>query len=129
MKRILIIDDDEIFEFITRELISELYPESEITSFLSSSEGLDHLQKSISSKNNLPDIVLLDIRMPEMDGFELLEELGKSHTPSDIQPMRIFMLTSSLDAKDYRMSTESPLVSGFISKPLEADKLSSLMNT
>lgn len=128
MKRILIIDDDEIFEFITRELVAEMYPESEITSFLSSGEGLDYLIKTISSKDNLPDIVLLDIRMPEMDGFELLNELGKFYTPADILPMRIFMLTSSLDAKDYRMSTESPLVSGFISKPLEADKLISLMN-
>lgn len=128
MKRILIIDDDEIFEFITRELVSEMYPESEITSFLSSGEGLDYLIKTLDSKNNLPDIVLLDIRMPEMDGFELLNELGKFYTPADILPMRIFMLTSSLDAKDYRMSTESPLVSGFISKPLEADKLNTLMN-
>ncbi len=128
MKRILIIDDDEIFEFITRELIAEMYPDSEITSFLNSDEGLDFLSKAITTKNNLPDIVLLDIRMPEMDGFELLNELGKSHTPADILPMRIFMLTSSLDAKDYRMSTENPLVSGFISKPLEADKLNSLMS-
>ncbi|MFN5324222.1 MAG: response regulator [Bacteroidota bacterium] len=127
MKRILIIDDDEIFEFITRELIAEMYPDSEIKSFLSSSEGLNYIMSSIATGDNLPDILLLDIRMPEMDGFELLDELAKKHNASDLEPMKIFMLTSSLDAKDYRMSTENALVSGFISKPLEAEKLHSLM--
>lgn len=127
MKRILIIDDDEIFEFITRELVIELYPEAEVKSFLSSTDGLEYLQTALSSGNQIPDILLLDIRMPIMDGFELLDELAKSHGPSGIAHLRIYMLTSSLDAKDYRMSTENPLVAGFISKPLEVDKLKSIM--
>ncbi|MFM7078716.1 MAG: response regulator [Bacteroidota bacterium] len=127
MKRILIIDDDEIFEFITRELVIELYPEADVKSFLSSTEGLEYLQSALTSGSQIPDILLLDIRMPVMDGFELLDELAKSHGQTGISPLRIYMLTSSLDAKDYRMSTENPLVSGFISKPLEADKLKSIM--
>lgn len=123
MKKVLIIDDDEIFEFITRELIAEFYPDTEVVSCLSSSEGLEYLSESLSSANTKPDLLFLDIRMPEMDGFELLEELSKSFQVDDIKPMRIFMLTSSLDARDYRLSVENSFVSGFISKPLEIGQL------
>lgn len=123
MKKILIIDDDEIFEFITRELIAELYPDAEVVSHLSSTEGLQYLKDSMTSPEAKPDLLFLDIRMPEMDGFELLDELAQSFQISDITPMRIFMLTSSLDANDNRKSVENPFVSGFISKPLEPEQL------
>ncbi|MFM7902265.1 MAG: response regulator [Bacteroidota bacterium] len=123
MKKILIIDDDEIFEFITRELIAEFYPEIEVVSHLSSTEGLQYLKDSMASSSTKPDILFLDIRMPEMDGFELLDELAQSFNISDLAPMRIFMLTSSLDANDNRKSIENPFVSGFISKPLETELL------
>ena len=123
MKKILIIDDDEIFEFITRELVTEFYPEINVVSHLSSSEGLQYLIDSMALPSTKPDILFLDIRMPEMDGFELLEELAKTFTASDLAPMRIFMLTSSLDANDNRKSLENPFVSGFISKPLDTELL------
>lgn len=123
MKKILIIDDDDVFEFITRELIAEYYPEIEVVSHLSSKDGLQYLKESIAAPDNKPDVLFLDIRMPEMDGFELLDELALSYTITDLAPMRIFMLTSSLDANDYRKSTETPFISGFISKPLETEQL------
>ena len=94
-----------------------------MVSHLSSTEGLQYLKESLASPSTKPDILFLDIRMPEMDGFELLEALAQSYTISDLSPMRIFMLTSSLDANDNRKSVENPFVSGFISKPLETEQL------
>lgn len=128
MKKILIIDDDDIFEFLTREFISEHYPDSEIKSFLSSIEGFDYLKNMLSSGAEKPDVLLLDIRMPEMDGFELLQELESIAKPEELAPMRIFLLTSSLDSNDYRRSIETPMVSGFISKPLDLAQLNRVFN-
>lgn len=123
MKKFLIIDDDDTFEFLTREFISEHYPDAEVKSFLSSVAGLEYLKTAILQGSEKPDVLLLDIRMPEMDGFEFLQELEAVFKPSDLLPMKIFFLTSSLDSNDYRRSVEAPMISGFISKPLDQEQL------
>ena len=123
MKKVLIIDDDDIFEFLTKEFITEHYPQFEVKSYLSSVEGLEFLKTALKNEAERPDVLLLDIRMPEMDGFELLHELETDFKPADILPMKIFLLTSSLDSNDYRRSIEMPMVSGFIGKPLDVEQL------
>lgn len=123
MKKVLIIDDDDIFEFLTKEFITEHYPQFEVKSYLSSVEGLEFLKTALKNEAERPDVLLLDIRMPEMDGFELLHELETDFKPADILPMKIFLLTSSLDSNDYRRSIETPMVSGFIGKPLDVEQL------
>ena len=115
MKTLLLIEDHPDMRENTMEIL-ELAGYKVITAE-NGRAGIDAALKTI------PDLIICDVMMPEMDGFELLDELAQSYTISDLAPMRIFMLTSSLDANDNRKSVENPFVSGFISKPLETEQL------
>ena len=78
-------------------------------------DGRDLMHKMKMKK---PDVLLMDIRMPEMDGFQFLDEL--KNLPKDpLKYLNVFMLTSSLDQKDIVRSREYPMVKGFLSKPLD----------
>ena len=83
--------------------------------------------KAISENANLPDYIFLDINMPVMDGWEFMDELSKMAT-AKLNNLHIYILTSSLDPSDYSKAELSPLIQGFISKPLEIEKVEFLKN-
>lgn len=72
----------------------------------------------ITNEGYLPDYIFLDVRMPEMDGFQFLEELN--NLPKEpLKYICVFMLSSSLDQKDIVRSQQFPMVKSFLSKPLD----------
>lgn len=86
--------------------------------FISAKSALEEIRQHITQQGVIPDIIFLDIRMPEMDGFQFLDEL--KNLPKDpLKYLNVFMLTSSLDQKDIVRSREYPMVKGFLSKPLD----------
>jgi CheY-like chemotaxis protein len=116
--KIWLIDDDNITNMLNRYFLEEHYPTLEIRSFIYASKALEELQNSADS----PDFILLDINMPGMNGWEFLESLQHSELPPNTLP-EIYMLSSSLDPEDQAKARNSILVKGFISKPLEVEKL------
>lgn len=128
MKKIsvLLIDDDKTFNIINRALIQKINPEIEVLEFTSSALGSDYLGEKILTDQPLPDFLFLDIRMPEMTGFEFLGIMTSQFTKNKLKDMRIFILTSSLDAQDKERARESGVVEGFINKPLELEVLDNL---
>lgn len=128
MRTILLIDDDQIFNFISSEMIAETDPDIRIITYLSSPEALGWLKGLLDRKESLPDILFLDIRMPEITGFELLDKLLKDYPVDDLKKMRVFMLTSSLDENDNRKASVNPLVEGFLGKPLDIVELVKILS-
>jgi len=126
MKRYLLIDDDGIFNFIHTEVIKTVDPTADITSFSSSLDGLQYLTEKLDAGSELPDYLFLDIRMPEMDGFEFLSKL-EQFSPEKMSAMKIYMLTSSLDDRDRTKAFKSPLVKGFKSKTLTITMLTDIL--
>ncbi|MFM2134638.1 MAG: hypothetical protein RL021_38 [Bacteroidota bacterium] len=126
MKKYLLIDDDNIFNFIHGEVIRKVDPDADIITYNSSSEGLEYIESLAASNERLPDFLFLDIRMPEMTGFELLERL-KSIPEDQLRIMKIFLLTSSLDERDQAKAEESVLVIDLKSKPLTPANLSDIL--
>ena len=118
----LIIDDDEVFNFLHSEIISQLDSKAEIIEYNSSVDGLNFINETIKNNQTLPDYIFLDIRMPEMSGLELLDELMKNPIKS-FEKVKIFVVTSSLDDRDKQRALSFPIVSGFLIKMITLETL------
>ncbi|PSR51964.1 response regulator [Adhaeribacter arboris] len=74
--------------------------------------------------NNCPELILLDINMPVMNGFEFLREL--QNLSLDAAVFKIAILTSSNNPLDYLMAHKYPII-GYLEKPLTEEKFRSVM--
>ena len=128
MKKYLLIDDEEIFNFIQSEVIHLHNQSNEVMMFASGAEALLYIKNLISQNESLPDFVLLDIRMPNMNGFQFLDELMKF----DLQlfnKTKIYLLSSSIDERDIKKAADYPLVNGFKGKPLSEEIINDINKT
>ncbi len=120
---ILLVDDDEINNFISIKLIKKAVENTAISACLNGRfaiEELVEIQKHDPSL--LPDFILLDINMPIMNGWEFLDEYKRLN----IDPLgksKIYIISSSVFSNDINKARSYPLVKNFISKPLSVDKI------
>jgi len=128
---VLLVDDDEGNNFLNRIVIEDIGIADQIVTALNGKEALEFLTNKgqyIESKNNYPqpDLILLDINMPVMDGWEFLEAYEKldSNQKGDII---IVMLTTSLNPDDRKTAENSQEVSDFRNKPLSEGDLMDIM--
>lgn len=123
--KILIIDDNVIDQIVTRQLLKKHLNLSEIHVVSSGQQGLDWL-RNFKNEVHKPLVILLDIKMPQMDGFEFLEEYKKLDKELTSQII-IFMLSSTLDPLDKKRAKTNIYVKKLLCKPLAIDELCSLL--
>ena len=126
---VLVIDDDEPTNFFTRMIIEESGCTNHIKVMQSGQEALDYLVKSKQAGSDAgsypsPDLILLDINMPAMDGWEFLDEYKKLNVENRII---VVMLTTSLFPEDKLRAEKIPEISGFENKPLTEEKLTAVL--
>ena len=124
-KSICIIDDDEIYQKIIKKLISRADAFDDAIFYKSAKEMLHDL---INSEIELPSVILLDINMPIMDGWQFLENLENAF-PLLYENTEIYMVTSSIAYSDREKVEEYPNLSGFLSKPMSVEKLKEIGNS
>ena len=125
---ILIIDDDEINNFIAAKLIDKIPPKAKVSTCVNGQEGIDFVKNKLNNQDEFPDIIFLDINMPLMNGWEFLEEY--EHIKNDIKKkVTINMLSSSVYNDDISKAETYTTVNKFISKPLTVDKIKDLYNS
>jgi len=122
----ILIDDDSIFNFIHAKVIRQVDEEADIADFISSSEALAFIKERFVSHKAEPTLVFLDINMPEINGFELLDAI-KELPAESVSKMSIYIITSSLNEKDVRKSKEYPILKGYIGKPLSFERLNEVI--
>jgi len=125
IRHLMLIDDSDIDLFIQQKIVEITSFADHISTFLSPQEALDYLLQS--DPEQIPELIFLDLNMPLMDGFEVLEKM-RSHPLALAGNYQVVILTSSNSLKDKEKATNYPFVKGFISKPLSEESLKVLSN-
>jgi CheY-like chemotaxis protein len=125
-RKVMLIDDNEIDLRINSKIITLSGLFEDIILCKSAEEGLSYLDKHINDIEALPDFILLDIQMPEMDGFDFLEVYKKF--PKELkEKCLIAILSSTLDFGDIKKAEANPFVIKLLKKPLFPKELEELL--
>ncbi|MBQ0733328.1 response regulator [Aquimarina celericrescens] len=119
-----IIDDDNIFIYGVRKVMELAEICNNFLIYKNGQEALDALTSIISSNNKLPDIILLDLNMPVLDGWQFLDEFIKIPASKRIT---IYIVSSSVDPEDVLRAKSYEIVSNYVVKPITMKKLEELM--
>lgn len=121
----LVVEDDEITSFLIQKTLSKSNAFKEILSFENGQPALVYLQEALAQLKPIPNLILLDINMPIMDGWELLDALQELHFPNLIP---VVMLTSSINEEDRKKAKTYKNVKGYFTKPLTGKYVEELVN-
>ncbi len=122
---VMIIDDNPTDRFVHKKLLEIHKISDSIMEFESGKAALQYL-KSTESKADFPDIILLDIMMPEMDGFDFMVHFGNLQDRFPKIPL-VFMLSSTDDEKDIQRVRNNPLVKKMLRKPFSPDSFKKIL--
>ncbi|MDX2191598.1 MAG: response regulator [Bacteroidota bacterium] len=127
INHILLVDDEEDSIFITKKLIQSVYPNMIISSFQNPLKAIEYLELNAKNTEILPDLVLLDLNMPLMNGWMFLESYNiiKEDFKKEIT---LYLLTSSVFDGDIKRSHSFPVVSYYLQKPIDMEIFQKLIS-
>jgi len=128
IKNILLVDDDDTSNFINKLVLRSMAIAGEIIVSTNGEDALDYLKnESLKKKSGeYPTLILLDINMPIMNGFEFLDAIKNSPEIND-KDLHVCMLTSSTNPEDIRRAKEYNIY-GYLDKPLTPEKIKRVFN-
>ena len=119
---VLLIDDNDIDNFTNKKKIEQCNFAGQIHLAKNANDGISLLKQLEKTPHLLPEIIFLDIKMPEVDGFGFLK-LFESLSDAVKSKCNIIMLTSSIDSIDYNRALSNPFVINYLKKPLNIEEL------
>jgi CheY-like chemotaxis protein len=120
MNKYLLVDDDRTFLFLHEHMIRIANPAASIMSMQSSIKAVEYLEELIKTGQEMPDCILVDLNMPELNGFEFLENCSQ-YMAGPMRHVHIYMVTSSLHASDREKALSFSFIKGFREKPLNKE--------
>jgi len=121
---LLVIDDDDINIFIIKKIVEKTGFDIDMVARNNGQQAIDYINETIAQNNPLPQLVLIDINMPVMNGWEFIEAYEMLNIE---QKVDMYILSSSVYENDIEKTKSYKAVKGFISKPLSMERLTELV--
>ena len=129
INKILCVDDDSISLTISKLLLKRTGFTNDVVTAVDGSDALDYFKDLFATSSqpvdDAPSLILLDINMPVMNGWEFLE----AYIPLFVDKLpntKIIILSSTIDPEDFSRAKKFPVVAQFVSKPLSVENLAEL---
>ncbi len=126
MKHVWMIDDDEVFTFLTKKLIARSGQEVRLDTYTNGQDAIEKLQQIADQESELPDMILLDLNMPVMDGWEFLNAYEQIPFCKP-EKIHLYIVTSSISPYEVERAKHIPAVQEFIVKPMVKEKFVDLI--
>lgn len=126
LKSLTLVDDDDTFVFLTTKVIEQTNLVDLIKVFGNGLDAINFLKENKNNVDALPEIILLDLSMPIMNGWQFLEEYTKLN-PTIGKKITIYICSSSISPNDITRAKTIREVSDYIIKPITKDKLIDLI--
>ena len=126
--KVMIIDDDEINNFVAQKLIDKTNLPVQIQFCKNGRNALDHLIQYCNQNTHLlPDCIFVDLTMPIMNGWAFLEEFDLLPFQA-LNNCKLYVVTSSILKSDEKHARQYKQVDGFVQKPVSVDKLGEIFS-
>ncbi|WP_259016467.1 response regulator [Emticicia fluvialis] len=124
INNVWIIDDDKILTYVLKRMLASINVFENIEIFQNGKEAFNQLTKALTERELLPDIILLDLNMPVMDGWQFLDEFERLDFNKKIT---LYIVSSSIDTQDHEKAANYTVVSDFLVKPIGKKQIEQLV--
>lgn len=121
----LVIDDDLVSQFTARYAVEQCGEDSQIYVCESAIEALDLLTQLKKEDKPIPDYILLDLVMPEMDGWEFIDQLQRYNT--NIDATKVFVMSAFTNSKDREKAKQHQFIEGYYEKPVSRNMIQNMI--
>ena len=126
IEQVIVIDDDYPSLFLCKIILEQKFTNKKIVTYNNPLTAVDYF-KSAFTKNPIKTLLLVDINMPEISGWEVLDFIIE--LDQEIKKLiTVIMLSSSIDPKDKQKATDHPSALAYLEKPLNVEELEVVMN-
>jgi CheY-like chemotaxis protein len=128
IRNLTLIDDDEVFVYLTRKTLNKTNLVEHIRVFENGLDALNFIKDNLYNQDELPEVIFLDLNMPIMDGWQFLQEFSRLKLDPN-KSITIYICSSSISPDDVARAKSISEVSDFIFKPITADKLYEIVDS
>ena len=124
INKVLMVDDNDTTNFYNQDVLEESGLFEEIIILTNGTDTINYFKNNVG---NLPQLVFLDINMPDYDGFEVLEELEELDI-TGLDKVIICMLSTSKHKRDLEKHERFDITYEYLVKPLELKKIETIIS-